>query len=173
MKTTKKTGVLASFVGADNDGSRVSTQRNTTSSRQQYRVMDDLTRKRRLRHDLEKLEKDNFHDDPHANLMPSKKAPRFDDVKSGLSAEDKRRRANVRLRYLSFAQLLDDDSRRKPPNYASASAPPPEVFRLPKRHFCSVCGFKANYTCVTCGMRFCCINCNSIHKETRCLKWTA
>ena len=42
------------------------------------RVLDVAGRSRRARKALEALEQDNFHDDPHANLVMSKKAPRFD-----------------------------------------------------------------------------------------------
>eukprot|EP00455_Lapot_gusevi_P013929 TRINITY_DN16886_c0_g1_i3.p1 TRINITY_DN16886_c0_g1~~TRINITY_DN16886_c0_g1_i3.p1 ORF type:complete len:115 (-),score=9.40 TRINITY_DN16886_c0_g1_i3:1-321(-) len=54
------------------------------------------------------------------------------------------------------------------PNYARAKCKP-SIF--PARHFCSVCGFEAPYTCIRCGMRFCSIPCNSHHRETRCLKF--
>ena len=38
------------------------------------RVLDEATRQRRARKALESLEADNFHDDPHADLVMSKKA---------------------------------------------------------------------------------------------------
>jgi zinc finger HIT domain-containing protein 1 len=41
----------------------------------------------------------------------------------------------------------------------------------PQRHFCSVCGFFASYTCSRCGLRFCCLRCQHTHKETRCIKF--
>ncbi|XP_070810477.1 zinc finger HIT domain-containing protein 1 isoform X2 [Pituophis catenifer annectens] len=55
------------------------------------------------------------------------------------------------------------------PNYLTACAPPSN---LPQRHFCTVCGFPSNYTCVSCGARYCCVKCLGTHHETRCLKWT-
>ena len=36
--------------------------------------MDEASRQRRARKKLESLEQDNFHDDPHADLVMSKKA---------------------------------------------------------------------------------------------------
>ncbi|CAM9808803.1 unnamed protein product [Chrysoparadoxa australica] len=54
--------------------------------------------------------------------------------------------------------------------YEKAAAPPSAK---PARHFCSVCGYFGYYTCTRCGMRFCSINCNTQHKETRCLKFAA
>ncbi len=38
------------------------------------RILDEAARQRRARKALESLEQDNFHDDPHANLVMSKKA---------------------------------------------------------------------------------------------------
>lgn len=57
------------------------------------------------------------------------------------------------------------------PNYLRAAVGPPSV--TSRRHFCTVCGFTANYTCVRCGVRFCCIRCQKIHNDTRCLKFVA
>ncbi|XP_033121144.1 zinc finger HIT domain-containing protein 1-like [Anneissia japonica] len=54
-------------------------------------------------------------------------------------------------------------------NYFTACVPPSN---LPQRHFCHVCGFPSNYTCVSCGARFCCVKCLGTHQDTRCLKWT-
>lgn len=145
---------------------------SSLTTRPQYRVMDEIARKRRLRHELDSLERDNYHEDPHANLTLSKKVPKFHDGPKGDSDKViERRRSNLRLRQLTFAQLVDEDSRRAPPNYATAVAPSPEVFHIHKRHFCSVCGFTGKYTCITCGSRFCSTNCQATHKETRCMKW--
>jgi zinc finger HIT domain-containing protein 1 len=154
--------------------------------RQQYRVLDELTRNRRNRQFLEQLEKDNHHEDPHANLAMHKKAPKFDDStikNSSLSSSNTvgRRHAH-RTRMLSFAALLEEDAKSPEPNYTNASIPPPSyvatpdgkiLMSIPKRHFCSVCGFKAPYTCVTCGTRYCSVTCLGTHRDTRCLKWTA
>jgi len=156
------------------------------SQRQQYRVLDEAARSRRSRHALEQLERDNFHDDPHANLVMHKKLPKFEDntrhgSSSGLGASNfsqGKRHALPRSRMLSFAGLLEEDSKSPEPNYASVSAPPPDgqhdgVPFTPRRHMCSVCGLTAPYTCITCGMRYCSVSCVNTHKDTRCLKWTA
>lgn len=45
----------------------------------QRRVLDEAARRRRARKQLEALEKDNFQDDPHANLSMHKKAPKFEE----------------------------------------------------------------------------------------------
>ena len=55
----------------------------------QRRVLDEATRKRRQQRQLEALERDNFHDDPHAafaHLAVKSKLPSFTDgTESGLS----------------------------------------------------------------------------------------
>ena len=48
--------------------------------KEQARVLDEAARKRRQRKALEALEKDNFSEDPHADLKMSKKAPKFEEV---------------------------------------------------------------------------------------------
>jgi len=42
------------------------------SSKEPRRVLDEATRQRRARKALESLESDNFHDDPHADLVRQK-----------------------------------------------------------------------------------------------------
>lgn len=140
------------------------------TAREAYRVMDPIARRKRLRQELDQLERDNFHEDPHANLSLSKKLPKFDEAFKGGDKPSDRRRSNIRLRVVNFAQLVEEDSKRPPPNYSTAVAPEPEKFNLPRRHFCSVCGYSGKYTCVTCGARFCTITCQSTHKDTRCMR---
>jgi zinc finger HIT domain-containing protein 1 len=73
----------------------------------------------------------------------------------------------------SIPQLIEEDLQKREDGqcpYTLAQVPPS---KYPKRHFCNVCGFPSNYTCVKCGVRFCSIKCNTTHQETRCLKWTA
>lgn len=53
------------------------------------------------------------------------------------------------------------------PSHAGAQTKAPKIL-APKR-LCSVCGFKAPYSCSRCGARFCCRKCNATHQETRCL----
>lgn len=151
--------------------------------RQQYRVMDEGTRNRRNRQLLDQLERDNFHDDPHANLVMHKKAPKFDDgaIKGAVSTGNNRKSQVHRTRVLTFPQMVDEDGRKGEPNYSSAAAPAPGavtdasgrmLIMIPQRNFCSVCGFGAPYTCVTCGHRYCTVKCLHTHRDTRCMKWT-
>ncbi|CAD5123817.1 unnamed protein product [Dimorphilus gyrociliatus] len=46
-------------------------------------ILDQSTRKKRIHHYLENLEKDNYQTDPHADLKVNKKAPKFDDNTDG------------------------------------------------------------------------------------------
>lgn len=57
------------------------------------RVLDDAARRRRARKALEALEQDNFHDDPHANLVMSKKAPKFQESLEGGRTKERKRKA--------------------------------------------------------------------------------
>ncbi|KAL1332464.1 hypothetical protein HN51_061269 [Arachis hypogaea] len=57
------------------------------------------------------------------------------------------------------------------PSYLRAAVGPPSS--TSRRHFCTVCGFSASYTCVRCGMRFCSYRCQNVHNDTRCLKFVA
>lgn len=139
------------------------------------RVLDDASRKRRARRALEALEQDNYHEDPHADLVMSKKVPKFED---SLDTTRSRKRKTKGPDYFkakyrkTFLQLLEEDKALHPdaPNYMSAQASPS---KLPCRHFCAVCGLFSNYTCTACGARYCCIKCLRTHQDTRCLKWTA
>ena len=56
------------------------------------RILDESVRRRRARKALEALEQDNFHDDPHANLVMSKKAPKFEESLDGSRNKDRKRR---------------------------------------------------------------------------------
>ncbi|CAK9164147.1 unnamed protein product [Ilex paraguariensis] len=75
----------------------------------------------------------------------------------------------------SFLELLHEANLESlpphVPSYLRAAVGPPSS--TSRRHFCTVCGFNANYTCVKCGMRFCSIRCQNIHSDTRCLKFVA
>ncbi|KAK6628156.1 hypothetical protein RUM43_001968 [Polyplax serrata] len=141
----------------------------------QKRVLDEASRKRRARKAVEALEQDNFHNDPHADLVMSKKLPKFND---NLDLKTRRRRKSKSSEYYkqryrkTFQQLVEEESYSNydKPNYITAQAPPSE---LPERHFCAVCGFPSNYTCIPCGARYCCVTCLGTHLDTRCLKWTA
>ncbi|KAK1321558.1 hypothetical protein QJS10_CPA03g01046 [Acorus calamus] len=75
----------------------------------------------------------------------------------------------------TFMELLHDANLEAlpphVPSYLRAAVGPPSA--ASRRHFCTVCGFTANYTCVRCAVRFCSIRCQVIHSDTRCLKFVA
>ncbi|XP_065312509.1 zinc finger HIT domain-containing protein 1-like [Gordionus sp. m RMFG-2023] len=134
--------------------------------------LDDVAKSRRLNKKLELLENDNFQEDPHANVIINKKAPRFDETSSKSKKKRKTKNDWRREKYKkSLAVLLEEQvDPSKNPNYYSIKAKPP---KLPPRHFCSVCGNFSNYTCIQCELRYCSIKCQHVHKDTRCLKWIA
>lgn len=140
-------------------------------------VVDVKTREKRHRRQLDALENDNFHNDPHEQLnlyVAKAKLPSFNDN----NETRKRKRTKVgeifkQKAKRSFQSLLEElhaEKKDGAPNYVTAAAGK-SVF--PARHFCSVCGFSSRYTCVTCGTRYCCVNCLKTHKDTRCMKYTA
>ncbi|XP_059406361.1 zinc finger HIT domain-containing protein 1 isoform X2 [Carassius carassius] len=139
----------------------------------QRRVLDSATRQRRLTRQLEALEKDNFQDDPHASLPQLvKRLPQFDESNESGKRRKKTRGDHFKQRFRkNFQTLLEEEdlSVSEGPNYLTACAEPS---KFPQRHFCAVCGFLSNYTCVSCGARYCCVRCLGTHHETRCLKWT-
>ncbi|VDD92046.1 unnamed protein product [Enterobius vermicularis] len=137
--------------------------------------------------------KDNFHEDPHAQLQWHKNIPKFEDEKVQVSGpirrkgtdtehgESGRRRRKFRAEHSkqrfrkNFLALMEEETISKGAEingrdaYISAKAPPSS---LPPRHFCTACGFFSKYTCGKCGAKYCSIKCRELHEDTRCLKWT-
>ncbi|XP_020899213.1 zinc finger HIT domain-containing protein 1 [Exaiptasia diaphana] len=141
------------------------------------RILDSATRRRRQQRQLEALEKDNTHEDPHGhiNVLQAKaRIPAFNDTMEEKKKKKKTKTGeHFKQRFKrTFNTLLEEaqqDAEEGEPTYASANVPPS---RFPERHFCAVCGFPSNYTCVSCGARYCCVKCLGTHQDTRCLKWT-
>ncbi|CAH0384883.1 unnamed protein product [Bemisia tabaci] len=155
--------------------SAVERQSGRIKDSNQKRILDEASRNRRARKALEALEQDNFHDDPHADLVMSKKIPKFQEtIESRGSRKKKPKSAEYykqRFRK-SLAQMVEEDKNYMTggTSYITAAV---EASRYPDRHFCAVCGFPSNYTCVPCGARYCSVRCLGTHQDTRCLKWTA
>lgn len=153
-----------------------SRESNRIKDAEKKRVLDEAARRRRARKAVEALEQDNFHDDPHADLVMSKKVPKFHDSSDGQPRTKKAKKKNndfIRAKYRKNLGQLFEEAKMftaDEPNYFSAQAPPPTE---PERHFCAVCGNFSTYTCTSCGTRFCCLRCLKTHQDTRCLKWTA
>ncbi|KAL3273007.1 hypothetical protein HHI36_014463 [Cryptolaemus montrouzieri] len=142
------------------------------------KIVDDSTRRRRFRRMLELLESDNYQEDPHADLVMSKKLPKFDDDLEHRSTRTKKKERMAEYyqnKYRkTFEQMVEEDrieaEKTGRISYLDAEARSTDFVA---RKFCNVCGFFSKYTCVTCGIRYCSIRCMHIHQETRCLKWTA
>jgi len=143
------------------------------------RVLDTAARERRARKALETLEQDNSHDDPHADLVMSKKAlslfqdesPEKRPKRKARTTEYYKQRFRKNLEQLLDEEAgFDEEGGTQEMGYLSAQVP--ESTR-PARSLCAVCGFPSSYNCVTCGTKYCCIRCLETHQDTRCLKWTA
>lgn len=141
------------------------------------RIVDETARKRRHRKLMEIFEADNYHDDPHADLVMSKKIPKFEENLESRTRNKKKERTPeyYQMKYRkNFQQLVEEDrveaELANRMSYLDAAA---EDSTFPPRHFCAVCGFSSKYVCLSCGTRFCCIKCMDMHFDTRCLKWSA
>lgn len=137
------------------------------------KVLDEETRKLRLMKSLQALEQDNYHEDPNADVDDDEEGPMFESTfKSRRTRKSKTKPIQQKYRK-TFTDKLEEEMinfKEGETNYLTAAVPPS---RYPPRHFCAVCGFPSNYTCVQCGARYCSVKCYGIHKDTRCLKFTA
>ncbi|VBB26828.1 unnamed protein product [Acanthocheilonema viteae] len=134
------------------------------------RVLDEVTRKRRLRKQLEALEQ------WHKNI------PKFEDDQLGQSStrkgevESGKKKKKFKMEYFkqrfrkNFSALVEEETLSKSMEisgfdaYNAARAPPSCI---PPRQFCAACGFFSKYTCIRCGVRYCSINCRDLHNDTR------
>lgn len=140
-------------------------------------IVDQETRDKRQKRQLAALEKDNFQDDPHyqMNLYVAKaKLPSFDNI-----VETKKKRKarpgdifkhKAKRSFQALIEELNTEVKDNQPSYLKAVARPSQ---FPGRKFCSVCGFISDYTCISCGIRYCSVSCLKTHQDTRCMKWTA
>jgi zinc finger HIT domain-containing protein 1 len=73
--------------------------------------------------------------------------------------------------FLSLIQEADIEASLSSnvPTYLRAAVGPPSSHA--RRHFCSVCGYLASYTCTKCGTRFCSCRCKVVHDDTKCQKF--
>ncbi|KAK6935671.1 Zinc finger, HIT-type [Dillenia turbinata] len=135
---------------------------------------------------LEALENDNagvetveIHDDDDASLDDDEDDLAYLQKRQSKGTKRKTRQAkaleNARKAPRTFLELLHEANLESLPphipSYLKAAVGPPSV--TSRRHFCSVCGFTAYYACVRCGVRFCSCRCQTIHNDTRCLKFVA
>ena len=86
-----------------NSNSINSGTKSSSRVKEQRRVMDEASRQRRARKKLESLEQDNFHDDPHADLVMSKKAlSLFQDGGGGGSSSKSREKTKRKSRNAEY-----------------------------------------------------------------------
>ena len=124
-------------------------QSNRLIAQQPLRTFDEAAKRRRIQKQLETLEKDNFHEDPHANISWHKAAPKFDDEMVFAGREEGKRRkkkpdltgkvggaehatkkgkklvaalAKTRFRK-SFVQLLEEAERKREEELRAATGP--------------------------------------------------
>ncbi|KAI9017303.1 hypothetical protein BC832DRAFT_588574 [Gaertneriomyces semiglobifer] len=147
-------------------------------------VLDDASRKRAQERYIEELQQDNYGvNDGTAEFdligkpAGSKKRGTGEDDAGGATPAKRGKKSAVKrmlFQKKNFAQLVAESGiaamPQDTPTYLTASAKPS---RFPARKFCSVCGYFSRYTCVRCGVRYCCISCREAHNETRCLRYTA
>lgn len=159
-------------------GTPRSLRRSARKHTQNDYEVDDLVTKRRL----ESLENDNFtqetvileeveqveqdSDEPEFSTPKKKKKIRKKGKADKLKEKYFLRRNLETVLYSEKVDQLPPDV----PSYYNCNAAPS---KKPKRHFCSICGYFANYTCTKCGMRFCCVKCKDSHEESRCQKFVA
>merc|ERR1719290_173256 len=116
---------------------------------QARRVLDSVARQRRARKALESLEQDNSHDDPHADLVMSKKALSLFQDESGQRRTKRKARTTeyYKQRFRkNLAQLLEEEAGELDGSVAYLAAQLPDS-RLPPRRLCAVCGFPSLYSC--------------------------
>lgn len=144
---------------------------NRVKDLNQRKVLDEATRQLRIQKSLAALEQDNYHEDPDSDLEFHEEGPKFEDT----IGRGRRKKSKTQIKKFrkNFTALLEEEMQHfteGETNYLTAAVPPS---RYPPRHLCAVCGFPSNYKCVQCGARYCCVKCYGIHKDTRCLKFTA
>ncbi|MCO5568851.1 hypothetical protein L7F22_022552 [Adiantum nelumboides] len=119
--------------------------------------------------DADDDEEVSLEDEEHESLVYQRRHKRETRQASALEKLATAKKARSFLDLLHEANLEALPSHV--PTYLRAAVGPPSSSA--RRHFCSVCGYFANYTCTLCGARFCCIRCQKIHTDTRCQKFVA
>jgi len=180
---------MAEMEGEDGaaDGRR-STRARKMASKVEAVLVDAGTRQRAAAARLEALEHDNdgmvfgdfddddqVYDEEHDTVAfaPPKKSKKVGRRRTRQSKAMEKEQLKKQPR--SFAELLLEADLESVdssvPTYLTAAVGPPKA--TSPRKFCSVCRFLAPYTCTKCGARFCSLRCQSIHLDTRCLKFVA
>ncbi|KAL3653696.1 SWR1 complex subunit 6 [Castilleja foliolosa] len=166
-----------------NSQRRMSTRTRKVASKMSAALASSDNRTQAMLARLEALENDNagmetvqVDEDDEASFDDDDQAYQ---KKHNKSTKRKTRQAkaleNAKKAPRTFLELLQEANLESlpphVPTYLRAAVGPPRS--TARRHFCTVCGFLSNYTCVQCGMRFCSTRCQNIHNDTRCLKFVA
>ncbi|EPQ52752.1 hypothetical protein GLOTRDRAFT_79912 [Gloeophyllum trabeum ATCC 11539] len=156
-------------------------QVQSTAANAQVWIDPDVLAKRTKKH-LEELERSNYTE-PSATLTGAddEEPERGSSVRGRArqTISDKREHGrkkkstmNVRTALLyrkNLTTLIEESGisslPANCPTYLTAVVPPPNE---PPRLICSVCGYWGKYKCVRCAMPYCDLNCEAVHKETRC-----
>eukprot|EP00743_Colponemidia_sp_Colp-15_P006890 GILK01007437.1.p1 GENE.GILK01007437.1~~GILK01007437.1.p1 ORF type:complete len:186 (-),score=17.46 GILK01007437.1:154-681(-) len=149
-----------------------------------FRIVDEETRRQVHQARLDSLEDENYEekqdDDDAFNIREELASDDdyIDESKKKAQKLGKKRKAQTptrpgkkREKKTLATVLMEGGYESYPPgipNYLSIAA---SRSKFPPRQLCSVCGFISAYHCVRCGMRYCCIRCQNVHRETRCLKF--
>eukprot|EP00249_Psilotum_nudum_P001626 c14235_g1_i2 orf=175-723(+) len=171
---------------------RTSTRTRRVASKMEVALTDTNSRAQAALARLDALESDNVgieaievDDDDEASLdeedqvFSQKKQPKGSKRKTRQAKaleklESARKLPRSFLEVLQELHLFQANLEALPyhvPTYLRAVVGPPNL--AARRHFCSVCGYFANYTCTLCGARFCSCHCRKVHSDTRCQKFVA
>lgn len=191
-------GSSASTPGQGGGGGR--TKRTSTHTN---RVFDNATRQRAIVKRVAELEKENYNEQAarhfeipnldalidtsivQNSLLASSAAAAAADGNSAVTVLKNKRRSFIRTQTSksgstpntrkilasrkTLLNLEDDDPASARDVVEVLSVPP----RYPVKHLCGICGSGGKYLCPRCGLRYCSLNCDETHKETRCIKMYA
>lgn len=89
---------------------KASTSRHSVRLGLEYRVLDEETKRQRVKKHLDALEKDNVQDDPHANVVINKAIPKFADelvYSSGDGIDSTNGKTRKRKATSDFSPIVD------------------------------------------------------------------
>lgn len=169
--------------GGSNSARRMSSRTRKVASKMAAALASTDNRTQAALARLDALENDNAgfeiadanNDDDEASLDDDDQVYIQKKQSKGTKRKTRQAKALEARRARTFLELLHEANLESlpphVPSYWKAAVGPPSS--TSRRHFCTVCGFSANYTCVRCGMRFCSYRCQNVHNDTRCLKFVA
>ncbi|KAL2629399.1 hypothetical protein R1flu_014085 [Riccia fluitans] len=144
------------------------------------RAQAALARLDALESDHNAVETVDLDDDDEASLDDEEQGFREKKAAKGTKRKTRRAKAQAMERIgnskktpKTFLELLHEANLESLPphlpSYLRAAVGPPSSGA--RRHFCTVCGYLASYTCTLCGARFCSCRCKVVHNDTRCQKF--